>query len=527
MRAVPFHYILLVFIKDVLPARILGLFPHIGKSHQMAYDPLLRRLAERGHDVTAVTFFPLKNPPEHYRAVSLEGLTEIRVESINMSIYEGHNVFLRLTGLDRIRSHISENHPLADFALDTCSKLVSFKPLSELLKKEYDVILTENFNSDCMLGLANVYGQKAPIVYLSSCTAMYWALDRFGVTDNPSYVPLVSSIFTTPMTFLQRLENAVLNVYFKVWFRYAIQLREQKIIEEHFGRKILDLQEMAKNVSLMLVNAHHSLNGVRPLIPGIVEVGGMHLDKTRRPISQFFERFLNDSEHGVVLFSFGSLIKTSTLPKYKEDIIMKTLSQLKQRVIWKYEDSAEEGTLVGNVLKVKWIPQYDLLQHSKIIAFVGHGGLLGMTESISAGKPMLVIPFFGDQHLNGAQAEKIGFGKVVSYADLSEKTFLDGLQSVLSPEMRLSARRASNIWSDRQADPLDTAVYWTERVIRWGHRAPLHSPARDLPLHQYLLLDVAAAILVAILVLIAILRLIVVLIIRFFSGSVTAKEKLH
>lgn len=77
---------------------------------------------------------------------------------------------------------------------------------------------------------------------------------------------------------------------------------------------------------------------------------------------QYIEKFINESDHGVVLFSFGSLIKTATIPKYKEDLIVKALSKLKQRVIWKYEDSGEEGTLTGNILKVRWIPQYQLLR---------------------------------------------------------------------------------------------------------------------------------------------------------------------
>lgn len=74
------------------------------------------------------------------------------------------------------------------------------------------------------------------------------------------------------------------------------------------------------------------------------------------------KRFLNESEHGVVLFSFGSLIKTASIPQYKEDIIVRALSRLQQRVIWKYEDSGEEGTLQGNILKVRWLPQFELLR---------------------------------------------------------------------------------------------------------------------------------------------------------------------
>lgn len=57
-----------------------------------------------------------------------------------------------------------------------------------------------------------------------------------------------------------------------------------------------------------------------------------------------------------------------------------------------------------------------------------------MTEAVSAGKPMLIVPFYGDQPLNAASAEMIGLGKAISYAEMTEKTLLEGLQSVLSAE---------------------------------------------------------------------------------------------
>lgn len=493
----------------------------------MVFDPLLKTLAERGHDVTVVSFFPIKNPPANYTIVSLEGLAAQGVETIDLSYFDSQSKLLHDLGIEKVIKQIFDFQPLADMATGICSNIVDFVPLANAMKKSYDVILVENFNSDCMLGLMHVYGLKAPYISLSSSAIMQWSSDRIGVTDNPSYVPLVSSEFTSQMTFLQRLENTLMNVYYKIWFRYAIQMKEKAIIEKRFGRRIPDLQEIAKNVSLMLVNTFHSLNGVRPLLPGVVEVGGMHLDHSRKAIPHYIERFLNESEHGVVLFSWGSLIKTATIPKYKEEIIMNALSKLKQRVIWKYEDSDEEGTLTGNILKVKWLPQYELLQHEKVIAFIAHGGLLGMTEAISAGKPMLIVPFYGDQMVNGAAATTIGLGKAISYADMSEKSLLEGLQSVLSPEMRMSARRASKIWQDRIADPLDTAVYWVERVIRWGHQDPLHSTSRDMGFIEYNLLDVAAVIFLSFVFLILILRIVLNQILRLFGGSTNKKEKLH
>lgn len=250
----------------------------------MVFDPLLRTLAERGHHVTVVSFFPIKNPPANYTIVSLEGIAAQGVETIDLAYFDGMNKFLSSLGIEKVVRQIFEFQPLADLALNVCAKIVDFPPLADALKKNYDVILVENFNSDCMLGLAHVHGLKAPVISLLSSYLMQWCPDRIGVTDNPSYVPLVSSEHRPKLTFYQRLENTIMNIYYKLWFRYAIQMKEKAIIEKRFGRKIPDLQDLAKNVSMMLVNTFHSMNGVYPLLPGVVEVGGMHLDHNRKPI---------------------------------------------------------------------------------------------------------------------------------------------------------------------------------------------------------------------------------------------------
>lgn len=95
--------------------------------------------------------------------------------------------------------------------------------------------------------------------------------------------------------------------------------------------------------------------------------------------------------------------------------------------------------------------------------------------------------------------------------------------------MRLNARRLSKIWHDRELKPLDKAVYWTERVIRWGHLDPLHSAARDLSFVQVSLLDVAGAFILAIALLVLVVVIILSVILRLIKAtfSVKRKDKLH
>ncbi|XP_045447432.1 UDP-glycosyltransferase UGT5-like [Melitaea cinxia] len=506
-------------------ARILGLFPHPGRSHHMVFESLLQKLPERGHHVTVASFFPLKSPPANYTDVSFEGITKIGLETIDLNCYENPEFILRIPIIGRIYKQIIDFNPLWESALSVCSKAIDWPPLKEALSKEYDVVLVENFNSDCMIGLLHVYQIKAPVVAMLSSNLLPWSHERIGAPDNPSYVPLITTTFTSRMTFLERMENTFLKLYLNLFYQQKIQMKERAMIEKHYGVKIPELNELAKNISLMLTNTHHAFNGVRPLVPGLVEVGGMHFNPTKKVIPEFIEKFLNESEHGVIIFSFGSLIKTATMPKYKEEIFINALSKLKQRVIWKFEHSAEEGTLVGNILKVKWLPQYELLHHKKVVAFIAHGGLLGMTEAVSAGKPMVVIPFYGDQPNNGASAESVGFAKVISYMDLTEESLSEALQFVLSAETRLNARRVSKMWHDRESAPLDTAIYWVERVIRWGHAGKLHSVSRDMPFYEYLLLDVLA---VYALIVLAIIMIIYFLLIRIFYLFIKeTKQKVH
>ncbi|KPI92914.1 Protein cornichon [Papilio xuthus] len=295
-----------IIITDANAARILGLFPHTGKSHQMVFEPLLRTLAERGHHVTTVSFFPLKNPPANYTDVSLEGIAGLGLETFDLSIYESPNLLLKIPIVKRIAKQLMEFHPLAGMALNVCGKALDWPPLIEALKGDYDVVLVENFNSDCMLGLLHVYGIRAPVVALLSCNILPWSGNRIGVLDNPAFVPVLSTPFTSRMTFAEKVENTFIQLYHNFWFYYAIQVKERELIEKRFGMKIPDLYELGKNYSLMMVNTFHALNGVRLTVPGVVEVGGMHLDHTRKviPPVSYFICLINANLFWNIVFKF-------------------------------------------------------------------------------------------------------------------------------------------------------------------------------------------------------------------------------
>lgn len=77
--------LLVVLVPYINGYKILGLFPHPASSHFNVFQPILRRLAENGHEVTVVSHFPDKSPPKNYKDLTLPGETLTNGISLQVS----------------------------------------------------------------------------------------------------------------------------------------------------------------------------------------------------------------------------------------------------------------------------------------------------------------------------------------------------------------------------------------------------------------------------------------------------------
>lgn len=69
--------------------------------------------------------------------------------------------------------------------------------------------------------------------------------------------------------------------------------------------------------------------------------------------------FIEDSPQGIIFFSFGSIVKSASLPVHIENAFKEALAQVPQKVLWKYEGEMEDKP--NNVMIKKWFPQRDIL----------------------------------------------------------------------------------------------------------------------------------------------------------------------
>lgn len=69
--------------------------------------------------------------------------------------------------------------------------------------------------------------------------------------------------------------------------------------------------------------------------------------------------------------------------------------------------------------------------HPRVLAFMGHGGLLSTSEAVYCGLPMVLTPMFGDQPNNVAHLVASGAAVKLPYLEITKETVLAALQAVL------------------------------------------------------------------------------------------------
>ncbi|XP_066998491.2 UDP-glycosyltransferase UGT5 [Anabrus simplex] len=481
-------------VRPTESARILAVVQLNAYSHWQMFEPLLKALAARGHEVDVVSHFPQKTPLQNYKDISVEGSLP--------NIMNNFTVELALqfsTMLPTLQFFWFHN-------MDVCKTVFDHPKVQNLIhsKEKYDLVITEIFAVDCAMAFGHKF--KAPIVNVMTAVPYPWANERVANPDNPSYIPCYFGDYSAPMSFFERVYNTLLVETLKVGSYIFSDLRTDRLVSQYFGDDVPSVTQLQKNVSLVLFNGHFSITETRPLVPAMVEVAGLHINLGKK-LPQDIKTFLDKSHQGVIYFSLGSLIQAETFPEETLKAFVEAFQELPQNILWKCNGDAIPGGLPAKIKAAKWMPQFDILGHRNTEVFITHGGMMGIQEAIHHGVPLLIIPFFGDQHHNAQYYKSRGMAELIDpRLPITKDIVLNALKKILTqPSYRENARRLSQLFHDRPQSALDTAVFWTEYVIRHRGAPHLRSAAVDLPLYQYLLLDVIAFLLLVPLVLLVIL----------------------
>ena len=148
-----------------------------------------------------------------------------------------------------------------------------------------------------------------------------------------------------------------------------------------------------------------------------------------KSLPEDLEKYINDSPHGVILVSFGSVLQASKMPESKRKAMLEAFSKLKQRVIWKWETTMDDAP--SNVMLSSWLPQTSLLANKNVKLFITHGGAGSIQETICHKTPIIGVPMNGDQIVNIKETVNKNFGLQVDWHDMTGETLHKAIMTVL------------------------------------------------------------------------------------------------
>ncbi|XP_017661397.1 PREDICTED: UDP-glucuronosyltransferase 2A2-like isoform X3 [Lepidothrix coronata] len=472
---------------DIYYSKILG-------NHWLNMEFMLRELVLRGHEVTVLMpscfliFNHTQPSPFHFEVIEVpitkKEMAAVLDEFFYFWFYE-ERVLPFWKSAYKIAQQLKK---LENVTKTICDGVLKNETLLERLKASaFDVLL-----ADPLAPSGELFAEKLgiPFVYTIRFSLGNTVERLCGMLPAPpSYVPAALSSLTDRMTFWERLKNIFSYTLQDIMYHYLIWGGWDQYYSDVLGRPTTLCETIGK-AEIWLIRTYWDFEFPRPFLPNFEFVGGLHCQPAK-PLPKEMEEFVQSSgEHGIVVFSLGSMVYN--LSDEKSNVIAKALSQLPQKVLWRYKGKKPE-TLGSNTRIYDWIPQNDLLGHPSAKAFITHGGTNGLYEAIYHGIPMVGIPMFADQHDNIAHVVAKGAAVHVDFNTLKTQDLVDALNTVIyNSTYKENALKLSKIQHDQPVKPLDRAVFWIEFVMRHKGAKHLRPASHHLTWYQYHSLDVLA-----------------------------------
>ncbi|CAG7831702.1 unnamed protein product [Allacma fusca] len=352
-----------------------------------------------------------------------------------------------------------------DFCADFTEWMVRNEDFANWIKTEkFELIIHDNPAGQFAYGVAHEMKAKI-IAYVNPATPMPGDSITFGLPEESSWLPdwySGSRYWFLPYHFSSAY-NSISWYFSHNWYLLP---KIDALLKELYGKELPPTQELMKNVDLVFLNEHFSSGFAKALPPYAIPVGGMHVTKSNGTLPENIENFLKSKDRFVYI-SFGSIIKVSNLPPETQKILIDSVASFEEiNFLWKWEGVNPEG-LPKNIFAMKWFPQQDVLAHPKCKGFVTQGGSISYQQAVFNGVPLIVVPVWGDQGYVAKTAEYHGIGIQLELADITEETLTKALSDLLNNERYArNVIEASRRFTDRPMSPVDTAVWWTEYVLR-------------------------------------------------------------
>ena len=481
MKLPSIFFLVFAFNISLCDSATFLLLPDEAKSHVMQHANIGTELVKNGNKVYILLSDKFKIPS----SVESEGVEIIRYHTEKPFVIETYEFQRELIG-----SQFNSSIPvkillsLIDGYKEVCDTILGNSELMQRLGSlNVDVALLYGFPPGLCFYLIPY---KLSIPYATVFSAP--DLVQVRVPSLPSFVPSLGSPgppMTEKMTFLERLRNTFAMFLLPLLTSYT-SYKSQDLVEKHLpGEPQVQLDILYGKTKLWLMDKDPIWDYPGPTMPHTIEVGGLTTSPPN-PLPTTLQKLVSEAKHGVIVVSFGSL--ATYLPPEVNAKLLNAFRQLKERIVWRYNGPPLDES--PNVKILKWLPQNDLLGHNNTRLFITHCGANGQSEAVYHGVPMLGLPIQPEQDYNAARMQYKGFGVRMDLKKFTSEELVNNINLIINDQSyRTAIEKASQIFRSRPMNPRQRAAYWLEHIAKYGSDH-LHSYALEMPLYQFLMLDI-------------------------------------
>ncbi|XP_059155302.1 UDP-glucuronosyltransferase 1A7-like [Physella acuta] len=303
------------------------------------------------------------------------------------------------------------------------------------------------------------------------------------VPFSPAEEPTVPDRVTNKMTFYQRLTSTLRTI---LEFSYDVFSDSDIVTRIAPEKPYTTIGDIILKAEIFITELDHILDYPRPMLPNTKLIGGSSVSEPK-PLIGEFKQFVEKSTNGIVVVSFGS----NEIP-FPQNILAKLSSAfelLDLNVIWRVNMTS---TVPTKIMTSHWIPQNDLLGHPKIKVFVTHCGKNSQYEALYHAVPMFCLPLCSDQFYNAERIVIKGYGLAADIRKISADRIANTIKELDNDKKyKRNIEKASKLFKELYKVPSKEAAYWIDHVMKYGGDY-MRSSGQEMPLYQFLLLDVIA-----------------------------------
>lgn len=269
---------LFLLLGAVNGANILCYFTAPSLSHQITFHPIIRELANRGHNLTVIT-------PNPMRDANLTNVDEIDVEEISYYSWNKYNISSFGVNEEVASTDLT---PIINAYMEIVDSQLSHPRVKALINgsksNHFDIFITEHphyFTTP----FKRIYGTG--MVGIGSLPLHMGSNGMIGNFEHSSLFPDLNLPYSNKLTFWQKIHSYIHSTIGVTMMR-RIKPRLFEILTPHFGAELVnEIDVLSKEYDLVMVNYNPILHAPRPNVPAVIEFNGIHI-KPPKPLPEVY-----------------------------------------------------------------------------------------------------------------------------------------------------------------------------------------------------------------------------------------------